>query len=528
MAAAPPSRKGERAELITALLQPGCYPHSVGTVRLIETHISWVLLTGYWAYKIKKPVDLGFLDFTTLEARRDFCDQELRLNRRLAPQIYEAVVPIVGTPAAPRIESPGQAIEYAVKMREFPQDALASEMLARDALTPHHVDVLAQLVADFHGRAARADSESDFGTPEAVLKPALDNFEVLQQCGSDAAGEGTLRTLRLWTEREYAARARAFAERRSTGFIRECHGDLHLRNIAVLRGGPVPFDCIEFNERLRWIDVMSEIAFVVMDFEDRRRSDLGWRFLNRYLEATGDYGGLELMRFYAVYRALVRAKVHALRARQPHIAPRERARLDAVVMEYLELATRLAQSAKQAIVITHGLSGSGKTTATQAMIERLGAIRVRTDNERKRMAGMCALARTGSAPDAGLYTKEFTVATYARLQATVRSIVQAGYTAIVDAAFLKRSERDTFRDLAATLNVPFVILALEAPREVLMERVQQRLEGAADASEADPAVLQRQFASYDPIGADEESAALRVNTNEPVPASAWERLVQRL
>ncbi|HET9663592.1 MAG TPA: aminoglycoside phosphotransferase, partial [Burkholderiales bacterium] len=264
-------RRAAGTDLITALLRPDGYPHPVASVRLIETHISWVLLTGSWAYKIKKPVNLGFLDFTTLESRRHFCEEELRLNRRFAPRIYESLVKICGTAQHPRIEGAGPVVDYAVKMREFPQEALASEMLARDALTVRHVDWLAQGVANFHGGAARADAASVFGTPDSVLKPALDNFQALDRCLSGHAVGEALRALREWTEREYALRETAFAARRKEGFIRECHGDLHLRNIAVLEGEPVPFDCIEFDERLRWIDVMSEIAFVVMDFEDRRR-----------------------------------------------------------------------------------------------------------------------------------------------------------------------------------------------------------------------------------------------------------------
>lgn len=511
-----------------ALLRPEAFPHPVEGPRVIETHISWVLLTGRWAYKIKKPVNLGFLDFTTLKSRRHFCEEELRLNRRLAPELYDAVVPIGGTPELPQIEGPGPALEYAVRMREFSQEALASEMLARGALTPEHVDALARAIAEFHQGTARADGKSAFGTPTAALGPALDNFETLQHClKAEPCGE-VLRWLRDWTGREYAARHADFAARRRDGFIRECHGDLHLRNIVVLDDRPVAFDCIEFDEQLRWIDLMSEIAFVVMDFEDRGRRDFAWRFLNAYLEITGDYDGVRLLRFYLVYRALVRAKVHVLRACQPHIGHSERVRLDSAGRAYIALAARFATQARPAVIITHGLSGSGKTTATQALLGRVGAIRVRSDVERKRLHGLPALARTGSPPDAGLYEEKSTLATYERLRALARRNLDAGYPVVVDAAFLKRAERDAFRALAASLGVPFLILAFEAPHAELRERLARRFHAGSDASEADPAVLERQIEFQEAITPDEQRSTIHIDTRSSLTSAICDEIARRV
>ena len=510
------------------LLRQDAFPHPVENLRIIETHISWVLLTGDWAYKIKKPVNLGFLDFTRLESRRQYCEDELRLNRRLAPELYHSVVAIGGTPERPRIGEPGAPLEYAVKMRQFPQDALASEMLSRGAFTPAHVDSLARVVAEFHQRAAYADAQSSYGTPEAVLGPALDNFETLQRCLTDEASGATLGSLRDWTGREHAARRADFASRQQGGHVRECHGDLHLRNIVVLDDEPVAFDCIEFDAQLRWIDVMSEIAFMMMDFEDRDRCDFAWRFLNAYLEVTGDYDGVRVLRFYLVYRALVRAKVHALRACQPHVAPTERERLDAVAREYLALATRFATPARPAVIITHGLAGSGKTTATQSLLARIGAVRVRSDIERKRLHGLAALARTDSVPDAGIYGRETTLATYELLRALACTIVHAGYPVVVDAAFLKRDERDAFRTLAAALGVPFLILAFDASHAELHDRVTRRLAAGTDASEADTAVLERQIALQETIAPDEEVATLHIDTRAAVAPSVSNRLARHI
>ncbi|MNC84481.1 hypothetical protein D3C83_00370 [compost metagenome] len=389
------------------------------------------------------------------------------------------------------------------------------------------MDLLAQTVAEFHAAAGRAGASSPFGTPETVLEPALQNFEPLA-LWLERGDTTPLHELRNWTEGEYAQRQNAFAARRNAGCVRECHGDLHLRNIAVLDGRPVAFDCIEFSDRLRWIDVMSEVAFVVMDFEDRGSRDLAWRFLNGYLEATGDYAGLEVLRFYLVYRALVRAKVHALRARQSGIGHAERQRLDRAVREYLGLAAHFAAPSASALIITHGLSGSGKTSATQAILERAGAVRVRSDIERKRLHGLSALARSESSPGAGIYTKAATAATYERLRHLATAIVEGGYPAVVDAAFLKRSERDAFRGAAATLGVPFLILAFDAPEATLRERVARRLGSGADASEADLAVLERQLADHDPIAADEMEDTIRVDTRWSRSPALCEAVLQRL
>src|SRR6266516_4567782 len=294
------NRQGQ-ARLVAALAKPPHFGARFGPdceqVTVLETHISYVLLTGRYAYKLKKAVDFGFLDFTTLAARRHFCEEELRLNRRLAPALYLDVVPITGSVDAPIVGGDGIAIEYAVKMGEFPQDALASGLLTRGELVPADIDALAAMVAAFHGAIEVAAAGAGFGAPEGILQRAQDNCSALLPLLDDPA------------ERAHAARRGAFLRRVEEGFVRECHGDLHLGNIARIDGELTIFDCIEFNPALRWIDVMSEVAFTVMDLEDRGRADLSHRFLNAYLERTGDYSGLAVLRFYLVYRALVRAKI---------------------------------------------------------------------------------------------------------------------------------------------------------------------------------------------------------------------------
>ena len=305
-----------QARLLAALSRPAVFGPGCTHVERLETHISYVLLTGQHAYKIKKPVALGFLDFTTLAARRFFCEEELRLNQRLAPALYLDVVPITGSVDAPVLGGDGPALEYAVKMREFPQDALASQILARHELSPADIDALAARVAAFHGASGVAPRDGMFGSPDEILRVARQNFAQIRPHLTTAEERDELEELRAWTEHEHAARRDAFLRRRKEGFVRECHGDLHLNNIARVDGELIIFDCIEFNESMRWIDVMSEVAFTVMDLHYRGRADLARRFLNAYLERTGGYAGVAVLRFYLVYRALVRAKIARLRAAQ--------------------------------------------------------------------------------------------------------------------------------------------------------------------------------------------------------------------
>jgi aminoglycoside phosphotransferase family enzyme/predicted kinase len=491
-----------QAGLIDALCNPAHFGNRCERVRLLETHISYVLLTGAYAYKIKKAIQLGFLDFSTLAARRFYCEQELRLNRRLAPALYLDVVAITGSTALPEIGGSGPILDYAVKMREFPQQSLLSNVLDRNALTTEHIDHLAAIVARFHGQIAVAAADSSFGTPDNVLKLALANFAEIRALVMDAEERDDLDQLETWTRSEYAARGETIATRRQTGFVRECHGDLHLGNIAFVDDVITIFDCIEFNDRMRWIDVMSEVAFTVMDLEHRRRRAYAQRFLNAYLEATGDYGGVAVLRFYVVYRAMVRAKVAFLRAAQLADGDAKRA-LQRDYHDHVRLAKRYAAAARPAVVITHGFAGCGKTTLSQVLLEQFGAIRIRTDVERKRLHGLGAHDNSRSGIDKALYAPEVTRTTYDHVATLARTIAASSFTALVDGAFLRRWQRDLFRSLATELHVPFVVVDVSASETTLLERVRQRERSATDASEAGVAVLEQQLRSHDPLGFDE-------------------------
>ena len=521
----------DQARLLAALSRPTVFGPDCTRVERLDTHISCVFLTGRYAYKIKKAVDFGFLDFRALAARRHFCEEELRLNRRLAPALYLDLVPITGSVDVPVLGGDGPVLEYAVKMSEFPQVALASRIVERGELSLADIDALAAKVAAFHDASGVVHRDSAFGSPNEILRAARQNFEQLRPHLETKAEREELEELRAWTERKHAACRGAFLRRCKEGFIRECHGDLHLNNIARVDGELVIFDCIEFNESMRWIDVMSEVAFTVMDLHYRGRVDLARRFLNAYLERTGGYTGLTVLHFYLVYRALVRTKIARLRAAQLETGAARRALL-AEYRAHLTLARSYARPTRPALLLTHGLAGCGKTTLSQALLEMIGAVRIRSDVERKRVHGMGALERSCNGIDRGLYAAGATEATYQELAAQARNVVESGLIAVVDATFLKRWQRNLFRDLAAELGVVFVIVDFVARDATLRERVARRAAAASDASDADLAVLDHQLHNHEPLAPDEQAFVVAYDTAEPLEwarqPDAWRMVRERI
>lgn len=515
-------------KLIAALLDPRHFPHEVRKVQVVETHISWVLLAGRYAYKIKKAVDLGFLDFTTLASRKFCCEEELRLNRRLAPNIYLEVIPVGGSYEHP-VFGAQPAIEYAVKMHRFPAGNLLNKLLAQGRVTPQHMEGLAGLLARFHRDLLPAVSDAAYGTAASIRAAAMQNFRQLQSLLSDEADCKRLSVIKQLTEVEYAACENIFSARRAQGYVRECHGDLHLGNIALIQDEPVPFDGIEFNPDLRWLDVMNEAAFPVMDLLQHRQTALAFRFLNSYLEAGGDYAGITTLRFYLAYHAMVRAKVGAIRASQQDMAKRAKANELAACRNYLTLAELCLTQRHPALIITHGLPGSGKTTFAQMAIERLAAIRIRSDVERKRLFGLSALDTSRSGEN--IYSREATRRTYARLLELARTLLAAGFPVIVDAAFLMRGEREQFRELAQSMDVPFAIASIRAPDAVLRARIARRQARAQDASEADASVLKMLQAVQEPLTTRERGCCVEfvgAARNKPGTPQSWNRLLQLL
>ncbi len=506
----------EHQRLVHALLKSDGWPHATDRLGHIETHISSVLLVGPYAYKIKKPVDFGFLDFSTVELRHVSCEEEVRLNRRLAPDIYLEAVPITGTPDVPVLGGAGEPIDWAVKMRRFDEGLLLSahpELLDRTLM-----ERLGREIASFHARVNVSQPEDECGQPDLVVAPMRANFEQIRLLERGELTLQRLQRLEEWTEAQFAALRPLLEARKAGGVVREGHGDLHLGNIAMDGPNPIIFDGIEFSCQLRCIDVMNDIAFLAMDLQNLGRPDLEAWFINAYLEESGDYAGLPLLRFYQVYRAMVRAKVATLRLNQIALPPDQIKPLREALDSYIDLADRLVQPAKGALIITHGVSGSGKTVGTDGLLGPLHAIRIRSDVERKRLAGLAATAQTGSALDAGLYAPSATQATYEHLAAMARAVLDAGFVAIVDATFLQRGQRQMFATLAQLADVPFLILDFEAPASVLRDRVAQRAAAGRDASEAGLEVLERQLERREALDDDELAHALSVAPDKPADA----------
>jgi hypothetical protein len=496
--------------LIPGLRRPRAYPHPVeGAVGHIETHISHVLLAGDYAYKLKKELDLGFLDFSTLERRRFCCEEEVRLNRRLAPHVYLGVVPVTGSSESPRMGGEGEALEYAVMMRRFDQGGLLTSLPLEGDL-PERV---AQRVAAFHQSIPAVGPEQPFGTPEAVLEPMRGNFAQIRSRLADRQLLERLDPLEDWTLRRHSELEPVLARRRAEGFVRECHGDMHRGNIALDKGEVLIFDGIEFNPSLRWIDTMSELAFLIMDLEEAGERSQARRVLNRYLELTGDYAGLQVLDFYKVYRAMVRAKVIAIRLGQPDLGAEEADRDRRELAGYLDLAAGYTRREPRVLLLTHGVSGSGKSRLSLTLRARLPLIHLRSDIERKRLFRMSEDTRTGAkGTGEGIYTPDATRRTYARLRQLAGVVLDAGYSLLVDATFLDRAERQRFLGLARRHGVPGRLLDLRAPAPLLRERLKAREAAAKDPSEAGVGVLEHQLATQDPLSPEELRISLAVNT----------------
>ena len=501
-------------QLIEALHNPEAYAHPIASVHLIQTHTAWVLLTGQHAYKIKKPVNFGFLDFSTLEKRRHWCEEEVRLNRRFAADIYLGVAKICGALEHPHIGGSQPVLEYAVHMRQFPGKRLLSELAEHKRLKASHIDQLGKTIAIFHQTTKHAAPDSDFGQSRRIHDWVNENFrEIFPALNTDEARQ-QLERIRQWTDDRWHQLIHNFGQRKEQGFIRECHGDLHLRNLTVIDGAITPFDCIEFNSDLRWIDIMSEIAFLIMDLEVRGYRHFSNRLLNGYLQHIGDYEGLILLPYYLVYRALVRAKVALLRREQVSLESQDYVESTAEYQQYIRFAFKHMEKEPPVLLITHGLSGSGKSTLSQLLNQAKGIIQIRSDIERKRLNSMNVSEHHPCEVNTEMYSSQQTEKTYQRLAQLAGFVVKAGFSVVLDATFHKEKHRDRIRQLADTLLLPFLILRCVAPNPILEQRVQARNKTGQDPSDATLQVLKAQYDEAMPLRNDEQTLSLTIDTSQ--------------
>jgi uncharacterized protein len=510
-----------QAAFVRAMQQPGAYArlHPVpGTVHCIETHVSWVFLTGPYAYKVKKPLRLAFLDYSSAARRAAFCAEELRLNQRSAPALYVDVVPISGIPAAPRVgDASAPPFEHALRMRQFDPDEELTQLLRTAAVNADELALFGIRIAGLHATAPRADPALNLGDPLAVHRITLDNLDELARAMLDPAAAVRYARLRRLVEARFDDVRTLLGRRRAAGQVRECHGDLHCGNVVRWQGALLAFDALEFDPALRWIDVASDLAFLTMDLATHGRNDLRRAVLQAWLETSGDYEAVALLAYFEAYRALVRAKVAALRALQ---SPATADTAHAQATMYLDWLEQRAARRPPLLVVMSGLSGSGKTWLAQRIAAAIGGLVLRSDIERKRLAGLQPLQSSGSMPDSGLYTREFNTRTYAHLGECAAHCLAGGEHVVIDAACLRRTERAQFMQLARARGARLRIVHCQAPMAVLRQRLQDRAAAGTDASEATVALLDRQPGYQEPFTDVERAALITVETADAAGVAA--------
>jgi hypothetical protein len=478
----------------------------VQRVELVETHISWVLLTGEYAYKIKRPVCYPFLDMRDAAKRLELCREELRLNRRFAAELYLDVRPIVRRDGRARMDGEGEAIEHAVRMRQFPREQELDRLLASGGIQAGELGAFGEALAGIHESLPRAGDGSAWGSVAAVRSAISSNVAQAIDLEDQRHGTHRIAALRPALLDRLGALEPWMAGRLASGHVRECHGDLHTGNVVRWDGALRAFDCLEFEPALRWMDVAQEIAFLLADLDARGAPAHAHAFISGYLARSGDYAACQGIALYQAHCALVRAKVMEL-------AADERAAGPPGFSGFVDAAGRALAPRHPVMIVMTGLSGSGKTRLAARLAPLLGAVHLQSDVERRRLAGMQPGQRSGSALHADLYAPQATGHVYEHLAGSARLLLQAGWSVIVDATFVARDRRAMMQHVAQELAVPLHVVACQAPVELLRQRVTQRAARGGDASEADTAVLDWQLQHQEPLRANENLAVLEVDTS---------------
>ncbi|MFO7772947.1 MAG: AAA family ATPase [Dehalococcoidia bacterium] len=500
-------------ELAEALLNPAAYPEVPGNIELIQTQMSFVFLADKYVYKIKKEVNLGYLDYTTLESRRFFCHREVELNRRLSPEVYLGVVAVSRDDGRMMIEGKGRAIEYAVKMRRLPQERMMDVLLTQNEVWPEMVARVAEKLVDFHSRADTNQTISSFGGLEVIRQNTWENFSQTEKYVGRTISPERYGGIRAYTNDFICDKASLFHERVEKGKTRDCHGDLHAAHICFTNGISI-YDCIEFNDRFRYGDVASEVAFLAMDLDHFGRADLSRHFVSTYVELSRDRELQEVLKFYKCYRAYVRGKVESFKLDDPSIDVDDKQQIAKAARDYFGLAWFYTRS-KPVLFITSGLVGTGKTTLARALAGKLGLVLIDSDVTRKQLAGIPLTEHRFERFGAGIYSPEFTHKTYDEMFNRAEEILSNGDSVILDASFSKAEERLKAKDLAERTGADFVVIECILNEEIVRERLASRQEQRS-ISDAGEGLLEPQKNLFEPVDEVPDDQHVVVDTSRPV------------
>jgi len=502
-------------ELVKALLEPKAYPEAPQRIELVQTQMSFVFLTDEdeYVYKVKKPVNLGFLDYTTLEKRRFYCQKEVELNRRLCPEVYLGVVPITRDRNNIFVEGKGEIIEYAVKMRRLPQEAMMDVLLVKNQVSPEMITAVAQKLAEFHQRAETNTNISAFGNIKVITKNTEENFNQTEKYIGKTTSPDRYQHIKNYTESFIEKNAPLFRRRIKEGRIRDCHGDVHAAHICFASDICI-YDCIEFNDRFRYCDVASEVAFLAMDLDHYGQADLSRSFVNAYIDRCQDEELRKLLNFYKCYRAYVRGKVESFKLDDPYIAPDEKRQALEMASSYFDLAHAYTRS-RPILLITTGLVGTGKTALAQALAKRLGLVVISSDVTRKQLAGIPVTEHRFDEFDTGIYSAEFSGKTYDKMFSQTKDFLGDGGSVIIDASFIKAGERLKAKRLAEEMRADFFIVECSLDEKTIKQRLARRLEEGS-TSDGRWEIYQPQKRAFDPVVEVPPQNHVIIDTSKPV------------
>ena len=503
-------------EMIRALLRKEAYPHHPEEIELVQTHISYVLLAGEFVYKIKKPVNFGFLDFTTLEKRKHFCKREIELNRRLCPEIYRGIVPIVRREGAYFIEEEGEAVEWAVKMKRLPEEGMMGRLIKEGRLSHRHLDLLVEKLVPFYKEAATGPGVNEYGSLETISFNVEENFSQTKDFVGLALGEHRYEYIVSWSRTFLKEERHLFEARIALGFIRDGHGDLYSANVCYPREDQVcVFDCIEFNDRFRCGDVAQDLAFMAMDLDFNDLSGLSRYFIERYIELSQDQGLYEILDFYKCYRGYVRGKIGCFTWASVEVDEETMASSLAAAKRYFDLAYLYAQG-RPWLIVVFGLSGAGKSTLAKSLAEKLLANYYNSDIVRKKLLSIPPEEHHYEPFGRGIYSEEMTLKTYQALADYAMQDLRRGRDVVLDATFRAKEYRQSVLNLARRRQCKVLFVQCVAPDEVIRKRFEERARKTGEPSDGRWEIYVKQKELFDPPEELPPEELLLLETTRPV------------